>query len=127
MTDDAVLVHEEDRPSAHAAFIVEDAVGLADGAVRPVIGQQWKRQAAEVFRPGLQAGDGVGTELEDFDVELLEFFVVLTEPEDLVPSPAGEREGQEGHDGLAALEAAQRELAVHVGRSREIGRLRSRL
>ncbi len=93
MPNDAVLVHQEDRTSAHAAFIIEDAIGLANGAVRPVVGQQGERQAAEVFRPRFKAGDGIGAELEDFDVELLEFFVVLTEPEDLVPSPAGECEG----------------------------------
>ena len=80
-----------------------------------------------MFGPCLETGDGVGADLQDFDVELLEFFVVLTEPEDLVPSPAGECERQEGNHGLASLEAAQRRLAVHVRRKREVGRLRTGL
>src|SRR6185436_161316 len=95
MADDALRIDEERRARVHAAFFVEDAVGFADRAVRPVIGEQWERHPAELFDPGLQAGDGVRADLQDFHVERLELCVVLTEPADLILSPAGERERQE--------------------------------
>jgi len=95
--------------------------------VGPVIGEEGEGETAEMFGPCLEAGDGVGADLQDFDVELLELFVVLTEPEDLVPSPAGECERQERNYRLAALEAVQRQLAVHVRRKRKVGCLRTGL
>jgi hypothetical protein len=63
--------------------------------VRPVIGEEGKRNAAQLLRPGLEARNGIGADLEDLDVQLLEFFEVRTEPGDLVLSPARECEGEE--------------------------------
>ena len=125
MADRAAGIDEEHGARIHPALVVEDAVGLADRTVRPVIGEEWEWQSAELFRPCLEARDGVGTDLQNLYVLLLELFVVLTEPEDLVLSPAGERERHERDHGLAALETAQAELLVYVRRKLEIRRLRS--
>ena len=68
----------------------------------PVVGQQREGDAAELFRPGFQARNRIGADLEDFDVLLLEFFVVRTEPGDLILSSTGEGEGEEAdYDGPA--------------------------
>ena len=48
-----------------------------------------------MVRPGLEAGQRIGAELQDFTVQLLEFFVVRTEPVDLVRSATGESERHE--------------------------------
>ena len=88
-------IDEERRALVHAALFVEHAVGFADRAVRPVVRQQGKGNAAEVLGPGLEARDGICADLQDLDVQLLEFFEVRTEPADLILSAAGECEGQE--------------------------------
>ena len=76
-----------------------------------------------MFRPALQAGNGVGADLQDFDIQLLEFFVVRTEPGDLILSPTGERKRKEAHDDGPAAETGERNLLITVVRSeREIGR-----
>jgi hypothetical protein len=93
--------------------------------MRPEIGQQRKRQAAQLLGPGLERRNGIGAQLQDFDVELLELIVVRTEPEDLVLSPAGEGERHERDDCLAPLEAVQGEGLVQVRGKREVRRLRS--
>ena len=92
--DDALRIDEERRARIHAAFFIEDTVGFADRAVRPVVGEQRERQAAQLFDPDLQARYGVGADLQDFNVERLELCVVLTEPADLILSPAGKCERQ---------------------------------
>lgn len=99
-----------------AALLVEDAVGLADRAVGPVIRQQWKWNAAQLFGPALQARDRIGTDLEDFAVELLEFFVVRTEPVDLIRSPRGKGKRHERNHGRPTLEARERDLLIGVVR-----------
>jgi hypothetical protein len=73
--------------------------------MRPVIGQQREGYAAELLRPDLQARDRVSTDLQNLDVQLLEFFVVRTEPGDLILSSTGESEGQEADDDGPPLEA----------------------
>jgi len=93
--------------------------------MRPEIGQERERQAAELLGPGLERRDRIGAQLQDFDVLQLELIVVRTEPENLVLSPAGEGERHEGDDGLAALESAQGERLVQVRGEREVGCLRS--
>ena len=107
MPDDTLRIDEKHRTRVHAAFFVEDAVGFANRSVRPVIREQRERHAAEMLRPGFQARDRIGAELQDFDTKFLEFFVVLTEPFDLVRSPACKRKRQECHHGPLAFEAAQ--------------------
>jgi hypothetical protein len=89
----------------------------------PVIGQQWEWDAAKLLSPRFQAGNRVGADLQNFDVQLLEFFVVRTEPADLVLSPAGESHGQKADDHRAAAKAGERDLLVGVVRGeREIRR-----
>lgn len=122
MPDDALGVQEKHRTRVYAALAVEHAVGRTDAAVGPVVRQQGEGNAAEGFRPGLQAGNGIGADLEDFDVELLEFFVVRTEPADLVLSTAGEGQGQEGYDGASTFEGGQREAVAQVRCQRKIRR-----
>ena len=95
--------------------------------MRPKVGQQREGQAAELFGPGLEGRDGIGAELEDFYVELLELVVVRTEPEDLILSSARESERHEGHDGLAAFEGVECERLVQVRGKRKVGGLRSGL
>jgi len=68
MPDHALGIDQEHRAAVDASFIIEDAIGFADRAVRPVIGEQGKRQPAELLRPGLEAGHGVGADLENFCV-----------------------------------------------------------
>ena len=75
--------------------------------MRPVIREQRKGNAAQVFGPGLEAWDGVGADLQNLDVELFEFFVVLTEPGDLVLSSAGERKRKESDHSAAAAETGE--------------------
>jgi len=82
--------------------------------MRPVIREQGKRQSAQLFSPGLEAGSRVGTDLQDFDIQLLEFFVVRTEPVDLVRSAAGERERQKRDHDRPAAEARERNLLIGV-------------
>ncbi len=95
MAHDALGVEQKHRALVHAAFLVEHAVGLAYRAMRPVIREQRERQSAQLFGPGLEAGKGIGADLQDFDAQLLEFIVVLTEPADLILSPAGKSKRQE--------------------------------
>lgn len=90
MPDDALRVHEEHRTRIDAALFIEDAVGLSDRAMRPVVREQGERNAAQLLGPGFQARKGVGADLQDLRIEDPEFAVVLTEPGDLVLSPAGE-------------------------------------
>ena len=105
--DHALSIDDESRALVHAALIVEDAIGFADRAVRPVVGQEREGNAAEKFRPALETGDGVCADLQDFDVQLLEFFEVRTEPGDLILSPTGECEWQKAHDDRTAAETCQ--------------------
>ena len=120
--DLAVTVDEECRALVHAALIVEHAVGFADRAVRPVIGKERERNAAELFSPCFQAGNGVGADLQDFDVLLLEFFEVRTEPGDLILSSTREGEWQKRHDSRFAAEARERNLFSIVRRQRKVRR-----
>jgi hypothetical protein len=70
--------------------------------MRPVVGKQGKGHAAELLGPYFEAGNGICADLQDLDVQLLEFFVVRTEPVDLILSPAGEGKGQKRDDGAPA-------------------------
>jgi hypothetical protein len=90
--------------------------------MRPVIGQQREGYAAELLRPDLQARDRVSTDLQNLDVQLLEFFVVRTEPGDLILSATGKREWKERHYRRATPKRAKRDLLIAVGGKREIGR-----
>ena len=90
--------------------------------MRPVIRQQRERQAAQLFGPCLEAGYGVCADLQDFNILLLEFFVVLTEPGYLIFSPAGKGEWQKRHYGLATLETRERYRCSGVRGEREIRR-----
>jgi molybdate transport system substrate-binding protein len=63
--------------------------------------------------------------LQNLDVQLLEFFVVRTEPADLVLSPAGECERQKCDDCLFAFEAAQGSRLVLMRGKRKIRCLRT--
>ena len=114
MPDDALRIHQKHRARIDATLGIEHTVGLADGAMRPVIRQQRKRNAPELFGPRRQAGNCVGADLQDFDVLLLEFFVVRTEPADLILSAAGESQRQEGHDRAAAAVVGQRKGVAKV-------------
>jgi hypothetical protein len=77
--------------------------------------------------PSLEAGNGVGADLQNLDILLLEFFVVRTEPGYLILSPAGECERQKRHYGLATLETRERHFAASVRIEREIRRRGARL
>jgi hypothetical protein len=125
VADDALPIDDERRTRVHPTLIIEDAVRLAHCAVRPEVGQQRERQAAELLGPGLQRRNRIGAQLQDLYVLLLELVVVRTEPEDLILSPAGEGERHESDDRLAALEPVQGERLVQVRGKREIGCLRS--
>lgn len=89
--------------------------------MRPEIRQQGERNAAQFFGPSLEAGRGVGTELQNFAVQLLEFFVVRTEPVDLVRSAAGKCERHERDHDRPAAEARERDLLIGVRGQCEIG------
>lgn len=119
MPDDALRVHEEGRAGVDAALVAEDAVGLADGPMRPVVGEQGKRQVAELLCPDLETRNGIGADLEDLDAQCLELVVVLTEPEDLVLSTPGEGERQEAHKRAATAIGAQGEGFSAVRRQGE--------
>ena len=93
--DDTLAVEHKGRPLVHTALVVEHTVSFADRAMGPVIGQQGEGYAAQLFSPYFQARNGVSTDLQNLDVQLLEFFVVRTEPGDLILSPAGKRERKE--------------------------------
>jgi hypothetical protein len=120
--DLAFTVDDERGALVHAALVIEHAVGLTDRAVRPVVGKQGERNAAELLGPDLQAGNGVGADLEDLDVQLLEFFEVRTEPLDLILSATGESERKKRHDRGTAAEAGERDFLAVVRREREVRR-----
>jgi hypothetical protein len=90
--------------------------------VRPVVGKQGERNAAELLGPDLQAGNGVGADLEDLDIQLLEFFEVRTEPLDLILSATGESERKKRDDRGTTAEAGKRDLLAVVRREREVRR-----
>jgi hypothetical protein len=115
-------IEQERRALVDAALVVEDAVGLADRAVRPVVGEQRKRQPAQLLRPDFQARNRIRADLQDFDVELLEFVVVRTEPVDLILSPTSEGERKESDDRAPSAIARQREFLVGMRREREVRR-----
>ena len=108
----AFSIDEKCCAFVHAALVVEDAVGLANGTMGPVIREKRKRNAAELFCPRFETGHGVRTDLQDFDVQLLEFFEVRTEPADLVLSAACESERQKRNDGSASAIVRERDLLV---------------
>jgi hypothetical protein len=93
-TDDTLFVKHISRALVETFFFVQHAVGLAHCRVRPIIRQQWKGQAAQLLGPRLETGNGVGTDLQNFDIQLLEFFVVLTEPGYLIFSSTGKSKRQ---------------------------------
>jgi len=107
--NDTLRVDEKCRARVHAAFVIEDAVRFADRAMWPVIGEQRKRNAAELLSPRFQAGYSVCADLQDFHIEIFELFEVRTEPADLVLSSAGKCERQKGHHGATPAKAAQSE------------------
>jgi hypothetical protein len=72
--------------------------------------------------PYFQAGNGVGADLKDLDVQLLECFEVRTEPLDLILSAAGESERQKRDDGGPSAEAGERDFLAIVRGEREVGR-----
>jgi len=90
--------------------------------MRPVVGQQRERDAAELFGPDLEAGQRVGADLQNFYIQLLEFFVVLTEPVYLIFSSPGKRKRQETDQRAAAAECGQREFLVGMGNKGKVGR-----
>ena len=92
---DAILVEHIGCAFVHPAFVVEHAVGFTYGAMRPVIRQQREWNSAQLFGPGFETGNGVGADLQDLDIQFLEFFVVLTEPGYLIFSATGKRKWQE--------------------------------
>jgi hypothetical protein len=114
VTDYSLGVQHVGGALVHAALVVENAVSLADRTVWPEIRQQGERNAAQFFGPPLEAGRGVGTELQNFAVQLLEFFVVRTEPVDLVRSAAGKRERHKRDHDRPAAEARERDLLIGV-------------
>ena len=120
--DHPLGVEHEGRTLVHAAFLIEDAEGLANRPMRPVIRKQGERNATQLFGPGLEAGRGVGADIQDLDVQLLEFFVVRTEPVDLVRSPAGEGKRHERDHDWPALETGERDFLIVVRSQREIRR-----
>ena len=120
--DVPLRVQDERGALVHAPFFVEHAVGFAGRAVRPVIREEREGNAAQFLGPRLEAGRGVGADIQDLAVQLLEFFVVRTEPVDLVRSPAGKRERHERDHDRLALEARKRDLLVGMRGKREIGR-----
>jgi hypothetical protein len=121
-TDLTFAVDDECGALVHAALVVEDTVGFTDCAVRPVVRQQGKGNAAELFSPGLETGNGIGADLEYFDVQLLEFFEVRTEPADLILSSTRESEGKKRDDRGASAETRERDCFAHVGCERKIRR-----
>jgi hypothetical protein len=90
--------------------------------VRPVVGEQREGDAAELLGPYFQARNGVCADLEDLDVQLLEFFEVRTEPLDLILSAAGESERKKRDDRGTAAEAGKRDFLAVVRREREVRR-----
>ena len=90
--------------------------------MRPVVGQERKRNAAEEFRPAFEARRGIGADLQYFDVQLLEFFEVRTEPGDLILSSTREGEGKERDHGGPTAETGERDLVAVVGRELEVRR-----
>ena len=90
--------------------------------MRPVIGKKREGNAAELLSPRFQAGNGIGADLQDFDVQLLEFFEVRTEPGDLILSSAGEGEWQKRHDRRFAAEARERNRFSVVRCQRKVRR-----
>ena len=109
-------VDHVDRALVHTALLVENAVGLADRTVRPEIREQRKGNASQLFRPALEAGNGIGADLKDLAVQLLEFFVVRTEPIDLVRSSTSERKRHECDHRRSAPVAGKRNLLIGVVR-----------
>ena len=123
--DEDVLREERSSDDRNVAQIGNDdaleggsrrqpGIGLADRAVRPVIRKEREGNAAQIFRPALQAGNGVGADLQDFDIQLLEFFVVRTEPGDLILSPPRESERKERHYRGATAKTAEADLLVRM-------------
>jgi hypothetical protein len=90
--------------------------------MRPVVRKQRKWQAAQLINPSLEAGNGVGADLQNLDILLLEFFVVRTEPGYLILSPASECERKKRHYSLATFETRERHLVAGVCIECEIGR-----
>src|SRR5690349_1388131 len=54
VADGALAIEHVGGALVHAALLVEDAVGLADRAVRPEVGQQGEGHAAQLLSPALQ-------------------------------------------------------------------------
>ena len=123
----AVAIQHVRGAFVEALLIIEDAVGFAGRTVWPVVGHQRERQAAQLFHPHFQTGYGVGADLQDLDVQRFELCVVLTEPADLIFSPAGKCERQESHNRFASTKARQRKRLRRVGCQRKIRRLRTSL
>ena len=71
--------------------------------------------------------DAVDADLKDLGVQLFEFFVVLTEPVDLVLSAACEGGRVEGHDDSTAGVGAELDVHAGVGREFEVRGLVARL
>src|SRR5690606_20342107 len=74
------------------------------------------------FGPAFETRHRIGADLQDLDVQLLEFFEVRTEPDDLILSPTGECEREERDDRRAAAIVRERDFLIVVRREREIGR-----
>ncbi len=67
-SNDAFVVKHIGRALVEAFFFVQHPVRLADRGMRPVVRQQRERQAAQLFGPCFEAGDGICADLQDFNV-----------------------------------------------------------
>ncbi len=120
-------IQHKDRPPVCPALIVEDAVQPADCAVRPEVGQDRERHLFELLGPDLLRVDAVNADLKDLGVQLLELFVVLTEPGDVVLSAARERGRVERNHDPAARVGAELDVDSRVSGKLEVRGLIARL
>ena len=121
--DHTPLVDYKSRAHVQAALVAENPVCLADGAMGPVIGKEGEWNPSQLFGPRFQARNGIGADLQNLYVQLLEFIVVRTEPADLILSSTGESHRQKADDRRPAPEARERDLLVGiVSGKREVGR-----
>ena len=118
--DDALGVDDVGHSRGDAAFLVEDAPGLAGAAPGEV--SQERELEAELDGVGAVGEGGVDGDAQYLGARLLELVVELLEAAQFVRSTAGEGEHVPGDDdGLAAVlgERVFLAVAVHQG---EVGR-----
>ncbi len=123
MTDDALAIHDDDRPAAGAAFLAPQTVLLRYLALGVKVSQQRKGEATQLLGEGLMRMHAVHADAQNLGIELLEPPVILGQLRKLNSSSFSEVQNVKSqHHDLAAQIGKGEWRSAAAGREGKVGR-----